>query len=35
MTDALLAATRPLSTEGADEFEEIEASDDADSEGQD
>ena len=35
MTDALLAATAPLSSEGADEFEEIEASDDADSEGQD
>ena len=35
MTDALLAATAPLSAEGADEFEEIEASDDADSEGQD
>jgi ribosome maturation factor RimP len=34
MTDALLAATAPLSTEGADEFEET-ASDDADSEGQD
>ena len=35
MTDALLAATAPLSSEGADEFEEIEASDDADMEGQD
>lgn len=35
MTDALLAATAPLSSEGADEFEEIAASDDADSEGQD
>ena len=34
MTDALLAATAPLSTEGADEFEET-ASDDADLEGQD
>ena len=32
MTDALIAATAPLSTEGADEFE---ASDDADMEGQD
>jgi ribosome maturation factor RimP len=35
MTDALLAATAPLSSEGADEFEEIAASDDADLEGQD
>lgn len=35
MTDALLAATVPLSSEGADEFEEITASDDADLEGQD
>jgi ribosome maturation factor RimP len=35
MTDALLAATAPLSTAGADEFEEIEASDDADMQGQD
>lgn len=34
MTDALLAATQPLSAEGADEFEETGASDDAD-EGQD
>lgn len=35
MTDALLAATAPLSSEGAEEFEEIAASDGADSEGQD
>ena len=35
MTDALLAATAPLSSEGADEFEEIGASDDAETEGQD
>ena len=35
MTDALLAATVPLSAEGADEFEETAASDDADLEGQD
>ncbi|HEU4959221.1 MAG TPA: ribosome maturation protein RimP [Sphingomonas sp.] len=35
MTDALIAATAPLSTEGAEEFEETGASDDADREGQD
>lgn len=35
MTDALLAATAPLSAEGAGEFEELEASEDADMQGQD